>query len=73
MFGDYNTTFIEGGEAAIDWFDLTNKTDFQLYLSWAHFGDKQLFEHDFKPLAVNLAIPYIGVDDATYAEIVREL
>jgi hypothetical protein len=40
MFGDYNTTFIEGGEAAIDWFDLTNKTDFQLYLSWAHFGDK---------------------------------
>lgn len=66
MLGDFNTTYIEGGEDAITWFDLTNDTDWQVYLSWAHFGDKQLFEHDFKPISVNLGVPYIGVDDETF-------
>lgn len=66
MLGDFNTTYIEGGEDAITWFDLTNDTDWQVYLSWAHFGDKQLFEHDFKPISVNLGEPYIGVDDETF-------
>lgn len=27
MLGDFNTTYIEGGEEAITWFDLTNDTD----------------------------------------------
>jgi hypothetical protein len=27
MLGDFNTTYIEGGEDAITWFDLTNDTD----------------------------------------------
>jgi len=41
MFGDYNTSFIAGGDdKAIDWFELSNKTDFQVDVSWAHFGDK---------------------------------
>ena len=26
----------------------------------------QLFEHDFKPIVINLGSPYIGVDDSTF-------
>jgi len=74
MFGDYNTSFIAGGDdKAIDWFELSNKTDFQVDVSWAHFGDKQLFVHDYRKLSVNLAVPYIGVDDETWAMVSHHL
>jgi len=73
QLGDFNTTLIEGGEDAITWFDLTNDTEWQVYLSWAHFGDKQLFEHDFKPVEINLGVPYIGVDDETFEKLQNHL
>jgi hypothetical protein len=28
MFGDFNETYIDGGEANLTWFDLTNDTEF---------------------------------------------
>lgn len=65
MFGDYNEDFIQRGEE-LTWFDLTNDTEFQIYLSWANFGSNQLFEHDFKPVVINLGSPFIGVDDETF-------
>jgi hypothetical protein len=39
MFGDFNEDFIEGGEENLTWFDLTNDTEFQIYLSWANLAE----------------------------------
>ena len=64
QIGDYDTTYVQGGETNLHWYSLTvDKMGWrwQTDLTAAHLGGKRLFTHDFKWVEINPSYAGIGL------------
>lgn len=67
--GDYNTDFIEGGFKAIDWYELTSKTDWQTDLTALSLGDDIIISHSYQPAIINSGSHMIGLQDDSFRKV----
>lgn len=72
QIGDFDPSYVEGGEETIEWFSLTVDNmgwKWQTDLTDATFGSTQLFTHDFKWVEINAGYHSMGLTSEDFSKV----
>ncbi len=61
ILGDYDASFVEGGEDGLKWLETTNDTEWQIAVTSAYFGDHNLYKHSFRQAVLHSGTELFGV------------
>lgn len=67
ILGDYDASFVEGGEDSLQWLETTNDTEWQIAVSTAYFGDHNLYKHSFRQAVLHSGTELLGVIMADFS------
>ena len=73
--GDYDAEmYVEGGEDALKWFNLSKDSDgWTLDMTQASFGAETLFTHTIKQAKIDVTFRGIGLPDEFYTQVTKAL
>ena len=69
ILGDYDASFIEGGEDSLKWLETTNDTEWQIAVTSAYFGDHNLYKHSFRQAVLHSGTELLGVIMADFSSV----
>ena len=73
QIGEYNTTYVDGGEKNLVWMSLIKEDRWMAELTDSYYGDDVLFTHFFKPAEINAGFEGIGVQQSDYNQLRRKI